>query len=71
MTKRIKAEDLQFKGYDYICEELENCDDTIDLSEEFGTRIEDGTVSADDVRSYDADHHHYQIKRVIKPKLIR
>ena len=57
MKKRIKASSLQWKGYDYICEELENCEDTADLLDEYGTRLADGTIDNDD-SSYDADDYH-------------
>ena len=63
--KRIKASDLQWKGDTYICEELENCEDTMDLLEEYGTRLGDGTVSSDDIVSEDEEDnfHGFQIKK--------
>lgn len=63
--KRIKASHLQWKGYTYISEELENCEDTMDLFNEYGTRLDDGTVNSDDaVDNDEADNYHgFQIKR--------
>jgi hypothetical protein len=61
--RRIKASSLQWRGDTYICEELENCEDTMDLLEEYGTRLADGTISADDVVDDDADNFHsFQIE---------
>ncbi len=67
--KRIKASDLQFKGYNFHEEMYENTDDTVDLDNEYGTRLKDGTVTNDDIESYDADDH-YGLQ-IINPDDIR
>ncbi len=64
-NKRIQASDLQWKGYTYIDEGLENCEDIADLYEEYGTRLNDGTVSGDDNTSDDPDNDHgFQVKKM-------
>ncbi len=50
--KRIKASDLQFRGYSFVDEEYDNVYDTVDLDDEFGTRLLDGTV----IDAYEADN---------------